>query len=1617
MATDLSGIENINEYYTNHYFSTMFEDSEKDVIKLMGDQAKNAELKTPWSKLRNTARQYGVSHDRYGRVTYDSTTLQNIRDLADMYLADLDYPEADPKAIQVDDQLNVPVYLEVNKPNGAPQLWVLLSASEDNETAILERNVFDASRIDDLSNQEIKQDFLLAPNNEDLASKILFDLDEPPRFLLFIGMDQIALVDRNKWNDKRYLQFNLDDIFGRREDSTLKAMTVLLDKDSLCPEEGEVVLDQFDEISQKNASGVSTDLKYALRESIERLGNEVLYDIEHRQGRNLETEPVDPSELTLQCIRYMYRMLFVLFIESRPDLGYAPMKSQTYFSAYSLESLRSIAENVRDDIDNVGEGYYLFETLEKLYELIYTGYPNNEEESKQLAKSDSKHDVFEIPPLKAHLFDPDRTALITHSKIRNHVMLRIIDLMSVTRGNGKKGGRARISYANLGINQMGAAYEALLSYRGFIAKEDLYEVKSAKEKKIDELEVGYFVPADALAQYDENERVYTKNDRGEKVLKVYKKGTFIYRLAGREREKSASYYTPEVLTKCLVKYALKELLKDKTADEILNLKVCEPAMGSAAFLNETINQLAEAYINLKQKELHDSIPYDQRVKELQRVKMYIADRNVYGIDLNPTAVELAEVSLWLNTIYDGSYVPWFATQLVNGNSLIGARKQVYTKSRLQAKVKGSRWFDKTPKKVPVGQKTTSNQVYHFLLGDPGMSNYRDKVIKELEPENIKKIKKWNKEFTKPYSDEELVTLRSLSRSIDKLWDEQVQLRNEIDKVTQDDLAVYGHENKRTPSHFSIREKDRIYQGAYKSEHERNASAYARLKFAMDYWCALWFWPIDKADLLPDRNKFLMEMTLILNGTVDSIEKNEQKIQQIRHKKGESVQLELFVEEDNLLKDDPNSVAQSKLEGDLLSGSGSTDTEDVIKRLEEKIGNTTVDIDGLCNLFPELNIARKIASHQKFLHWELEFADLFKEQHGFNLMIGNPPWIRVNWTEKDVLSDSQPVFAVKKMTGKETTDNRAAALQLPTTKNAYFSEYESVSGQQLFLSALQNYPDLIGMKTNLYKCFIPLALLYVNDSGFSAYVHPDGIYDDPKGMKLRRKIYPHLRLHFQFTNEKKLFAEVHHATKFSLNVYGPSHDVNFITIGNLFAVKTIEECFDGDASKAEPEIKDSDGNWNTQGHPNRVIKVTTKELNVFARLFDSDTSWQEAKLPVLHVVSQLKVLEKFIGKPTLKDYSKDIYTTTCFNETNAQEDGTLRFNVFFPKQVSEAIYVGAYCGLANPLFKTARTNYKVNSDYDIIDLKQIGDSYLPKSKYQINCDSVTLHDRIPTTNWGNKITNYYILANREFVGLTSERTLVSSILPKKSLFIYTLFGVVMPDEKQMVCLNATENSLPFDFFVRILGKTHINYGVNMLFPLLDPNQNSDLVLRALMLNCLTKHYSDLWKDCWSTEFTADGWSKEDPRLDNKKFTRLVPDWNMQTPLRSDFERRQALVEIDVLTSRALGMTLDELKSIYRIQFPVLQRYEADTWYDANGRIVYTNNKGLPNVGFTRSEWENGIKGAPAGKKFYRTITDDTMPGGPVERTIEYVAPFDRCDREKDYETAWKFFEEKYGPVED
>ena len=233
-----------------------------------------------------------------------------------------------------------------------------------------------------------------------------------------------------------------------------------------------------------------------------------------------------------------------------------------------------------------------------------------------------------------------------------------------------------------------------------------------------------------------------------------------------------------MLTRCLVKYALKELLQDKAADDILQMTVCEPAMGSAAFLNEAVNQLAEAYLERKQAELNRRIPHDAYPRELQRVRMVLADRNVFGVDLNSVAVELAQVSLWLNAIYgqpdedaDGNpiaprpaRVPWFGYQLFTGNRLIGARREVFRAGGLEKGAKPA-WHEEAPRRLNVQRPDrAADEIYHFLLPDPGMAKYTDKTARALYPEDFERLKPWRKQFCRPLEPHEIARLQQLAGS-------------------------------------------------------------------------------------------------------------------------------------------------------------------------------------------------------------------------------------------------------------------------------------------------------------------------------------------------------------------------------------------------------------------------------------------------------------------------------------------------------------------------------------------------------------------------------------------------------------------------------------------------------------------------------------------------------------------------------------------------------------------------------------------------------------------------------------------------------------------------------------
>ena len=152
----------------------------------------------------------------------------------------------------------------------------------------------------------------------------------------------------------------------------------------------------YDENSYKHSSSVSDSLKFALRECIELLGNEVIYDMVHRQNINMDENPIDAGELTLECLRYMYRILFMLFIEAREELGFAPMKSDVYQKGYSLEGVRDVCENVRDLSSEAEDGYYIDETISALFEMIYTGYPEDPDEYRKALNLESPRHMFTL---------------------------------------------------------------------------------------------------------------------------------------------------------------------------------------------------------------------------------------------------------------------------------------------------------------------------------------------------------------------------------------------------------------------------------------------------------------------------------------------------------------------------------------------------------------------------------------------------------------------------------------------------------------------------------------------------------------------------------------------------------------------------------------------------------------------------------------------------------------------------------------------------------------------------------------------------------------------------------------------------------------------------------------------------------------------------------------------------------------------------------------------------------------------------------------------------------------------------------------------------------------------
>ena len=223
-------------------------------------------------------------------------------------------------------------------------------------------------------------------------------------------------------------------------------------------------------------------------------------------------------------------------------------------------------------------------------------------------------------------------------------------------------------------------------------------------------------------------------------------------------------------------------------------------------------------------------------------------------------------------------------------------------------------------------------------------------------------------------------------------------------------------------------------------------------------------------------------------------------------------------------------------------------------------------------------------------------------------------------------------------------------------------------------------------------------------------------------------------------------------------------------------------------------------------------------------------------------------------------------------------------------------------------------------------------------------------------------------------------------------------------------------MPFDWFVRMTGKQNLHNDVVKKFPII--GKNPLVSFRSLLLNCLNRDYADLWREAWDDEYLADGWLSSEPCLTDWKghfgecgrtepTTQHSHEWKWETPLRTQLDRRQALVELDVIVTKALGLSLDDLLLMYRVSFPTMRKYDADTFYDQNGRCVFSAKSGESYL--SRQEWES-IRDMKDGE-FQKTITETVFSDTPTERTIIYKAPFFKKDREADYQEAWEMLEKR------
>ncbi len=1383
----------------------------------------------------------------------------------------------------------------------------------------------------------------------------LFVADDGPEFALVLAGRWLLVAERARWHEGRYLAVDLQLVCDRNDAKSggeIDRALACVCAESLAPDaEGGIWWHGVLEDSVKHTVGVSQDLREGVRLSIEIIANEV---VQRRKAQGLDPLPQEQAQpLARQALRYLYRILFLLYAEASPELEVLPVGAEEYDQGYGLDRLRDLTL-VELTGPRAMNGTHLYGSLGRLFSLVDQGH-------EPTGAGEGEQEGLVFNSLRADLFLPKATALIDKTRLGNAALQRVLrHLLLSKEARGKD--RGFISYAELGINQLGAVYEGLMSYTGFFAEDDLYEVA----KDGDASKGSWVVPVGRAEGISQDDFVRVEDEvTGEKKAVIHRRGEFVFRLAGRERQQSASYYTPEVLTRFTVSQALEELLDQDghttTAEEILGLTVCEPALGSGAFAIEAVRQLAEQYLRRRQAELGERIDPDKHPTELQRVKASIALHQVYGVDLNATAVELAEISLWLDTMVSGLQAPWFGLRLRRGNSLIGARRAVYTR----AQVNDKSWLKVTPTDVPMAgmveemtneatAKQTNGRIHHFLLPASGWGSAVEvKEAKEavaLAPDAVAALKKWRSSITAKPSKKQVDELVELAHRVEALWQLTLRRLQIAEAEARRDIPLWGQEDL---GHTQAVTREEIEKTLSKPN-----GAYQRLRRVMDAWAALWFWPLtDTGGAIPPT----------LEQWIDACQQ--------------------------FLGREPEARKSSR---GMTTLGAATNWEDLNDAEDLNLDfSGAIDVDEVLKMHRWLKVCESISEQQGFFHWELDFATVFA-RGGFDLQVGNPPWVKLETDADALLAEGDPWWQLTLKPSEAARDaKREETLALPGVRDLVIEGITDVVVTVEYLGSTRAYPLLAGLQPDLYRCFMEQTWEHSSERGVVTLIHPETHFTDDKAGMLREQTYLRLRRHWQFINELTLY-EIHHLVRYGVHIYGCRRDFcSFLMASSLYHPDTVERSLKHDGSGDEPGLKDPYGNWDIRPHRKRIINVTDETLSTWHAVMEDDSvPVHQTRMVYTVNSSAAEVLAALSHRP--RAGGLNLQFSPGWHESRDRKKGYLESRWGVPSSWDDVILQGPHFHVANPMNKSPNPTMKHNQDWSAIDLEALANDDIPATSYK-PVDGRVRYDEDYTQWESGPARSHYRIAWRRMAANTNERTLIAAIIPPGAAHVDGVVSVGMPtgEEGQLSVISGFLSSLISDFSIRSAPKGDIRAAtINRLAMVTDHPLRVSLIMRTLRLNCVTDAYADLWRDVYEDAFVTDQWTSGRPRANRPGLGVVTPIWTAATPLRTAEDRRQALVEIDALVAFMLGVTADQLCTIYRTQFAVLYGYDHHSYvYDTKGRLV-------PNE--VLSIWRkkgNEVTGAE------RTATNQ------AGRTYIYELPFTLLDREADIRTAYAEFERR------